>query len=485
MKAFCLTSFSKQDSQWKFFLASVLFVLIMAMPGYGAQSPSVAEQQLSEMERRAAMRAIPPRSEQPEDGYFNVLAIDGGGMRGIIPTEMLNRFEQITGMPISSKFDLVVGASAGTLIAGTLTAVDPKDGHSARYLAADMIDLFPSVAKDLFQMTISSFWNFAKNGFGLWGPVFPEGTFQNAAAKIVGNDPLSKCRTRRSFLAFDMTAGQPKVFNSQKAEQDRDLDCPASEAMAASSSVPILFPAGIVHYGDGSASYYADGGILGNNPAELAFTEAVNCLISQEAMCKKQPASFCPFNAESKGSKDVKSKDSAEVVDCLLSKEAMCKKQPALSCPFKAEAKGSEDLKSKAQSCKRNFSKSHHEVIRSHLLRIPTHKKIRILSLGCGKYPLSEPGEASKNWGILHWVIQGANKIVGGEGLFSDMLLRDIFPEQGKDQVYFRFDPTVSLFIFTQVMASNTYILNLLKQAGEKAANDPEFIKMCEIFRDS
>ncbi|HYY87383.1 MAG TPA: patatin-like phospholipase family protein, partial [Chloroflexota bacterium] len=48
---------------------------------------------------------------------FKVLAIDGGGIRGIIPALVLEAIEDVTKRPISASFDLISGTSTGGIIA--------------------------------------------------------------------------------------------------------------------------------------------------------------------------------------------------------------------------------------------------------------------------------------------------------------------------------------------------------------------------------
>ena len=48
---------------------------------------------------------------------IKVLAIDGGGIRGIIPAIILEAFEQALGKPLHEAFDLIAGTSTGGIIA--------------------------------------------------------------------------------------------------------------------------------------------------------------------------------------------------------------------------------------------------------------------------------------------------------------------------------------------------------------------------------
>ena len=58
---------------------------------------------------------------------FKVLAVDGGGIRGIIPALVLAAIEEQTQPPDSELFDLVSGTSTGGIIALGVT----KPGRAA------------------------------------------------------------------------------------------------------------------------------------------------------------------------------------------------------------------------------------------------------------------------------------------------------------------------------------------------------------------
>ncbi len=50
-----------------------------------------------------------------------VLAIDGGGIRGIIPASVLVELERVSGRPIAEMFDIIAGTSTGGILALGLT----------------------------------------------------------------------------------------------------------------------------------------------------------------------------------------------------------------------------------------------------------------------------------------------------------------------------------------------------------------------------
>ncbi|NHA32764.1 hypothetical protein AXF43_25230 [Bacillus paranthracis] len=51
-----------------------------------------------------------------EPNTFKILSIDGGGMKGVIPSQYLQKIEHIIGEPIHQHFDLLTGTSTGGII---------------------------------------------------------------------------------------------------------------------------------------------------------------------------------------------------------------------------------------------------------------------------------------------------------------------------------------------------------------------------------
>jgi predicted acylesterase/phospholipase RssA len=69
------------------------------------------------------MRETAPMIERPR----RILAIDGGGVRGIIPALALAALEEATGRPARESFDFLAGTSTGAVIAGAVAAGIPAE----------------------------------------------------------------------------------------------------------------------------------------------------------------------------------------------------------------------------------------------------------------------------------------------------------------------------------------------------------------------
>ena len=53
---------------------------------------------------------------------FYILALDGGGTRGVYSAQVLACIEELNGEPLRDRFDLIAGTSTGSIIAGAAAA---------------------------------------------------------------------------------------------------------------------------------------------------------------------------------------------------------------------------------------------------------------------------------------------------------------------------------------------------------------------------
>jgi len=83
-----------------------------------------------------------------------VLTIEGGGVRGIIPTRLLAALESLAGAPIADLFDVLVGTSTGGMLA--LGLVAPGDDGRPAYPARSVGDIYTSHGPQIFPKAASS-----------------------------------------------------------------------------------------------------------------------------------------------------------------------------------------------------------------------------------------------------------------------------------------------------------------------------------------
>ena len=80
---------------------------------------------------------------------MRILAIDGGGIRGMIPAIVLAEIERRTGRRAADLFDLIAGTSTGGILACGLTR--PGTDGTPTFTAADLIGLYESEGPEIFE----------------------------------------------------------------------------------------------------------------------------------------------------------------------------------------------------------------------------------------------------------------------------------------------------------------------------------------------
>src|SRR4249919_3567713 len=85
---------------------------------------------------------------------LRVLALDGGGIRGVIPATLLAEIEKRTGKRIAETFDLIAGTSTGGILALGLTTPDSNDASKPRYTAEDLVGMYAEKGSAIFRLSL-------------------------------------------------------------------------------------------------------------------------------------------------------------------------------------------------------------------------------------------------------------------------------------------------------------------------------------------
>ena len=183
---------------------------------------------------------------------MRILAIDGGGIRGLIPALVLAEIEKRTGRPVSSLFDLVAGTSTGAIIACALTRPQPM-------AAGDVAAIYEEEGPQIFDASL------LKKVSSLGGVIderYDARELVDSLQRHLGDTRLGEAVTNILVTAYDLEARQALVLR-------RDDDVSMVDAAHASSAAPTYFEP--VRLG---ARTLIDGGVFAINPAILAFAEA-------------------------------------------------------------------------------------------------------------------------------------------------------------------------------------------------------------------
>jgi uncharacterized protein len=191
---------------------------------------------------------------------FQVLSLDGGGIRGIFSAALLSGLEKDLGQPVLDHFDLVVGTSTGGVIAAALGA-----GMSP----TDVVDLYVSEMSTIFPgpRRLRSFRQ-------LFRPKYRADGLEGVLRKTFGGKTLGESRVPLVIPSFDLGENRVYLFKTPHHERlKRDWRLPLWQVAVATSAVPTFFPAFSLPE---DHVRLVDGGVWANNPAMVGVVEAVS-----------------------------------------------------------------------------------------------------------------------------------------------------------------------------------------------------------------
>ncbi|THF53322.1 hypothetical protein E6C50_03725 [Flavobacterium supellecticarium] len=229
-------------------------------------------------------------------GKVVILTVDGGGIKGIIPAYFLNELESRLNKSCYELFDMIGGTSTGGIIATGLTS--PINGNKP-FTAQEVLNIYQNDGTKIFVPQESlipdncaQYYGDDGNGNGI-EPYLQQQFGQPTLSEAQANMKTLNGRTKHVFTTSytinssgntvpNPVLGQdygPYLFNWMDASKSSADDYKVWEAARATSAAPTYFPVGDVGGGQNSNSdaqerWVLDGGVMSNNPAIWAVTEA-------------------------------------------------------------------------------------------------------------------------------------------------------------------------------------------------------------------
>lgn len=200
----------------------------------------------------------------------NILSIDGGGIRGIIPAMILAEIERRLQMPIAEQFHLIAGTSTGGILALGLTKPDAQG--KPQYTAHDLVALYETEGARIFSRSV---WHRLHAVGNIAEEKYPSEGIEQVLDEYFGEARLKDVVTDVLITSYEIERRIPWFFKSRKAKANDEYDFPMKVVARATSAAPTYFEPLKVEASDQS-DYYAliDGGVFANNPALCGFVEA-------------------------------------------------------------------------------------------------------------------------------------------------------------------------------------------------------------------
>jgi len=198
-----------------------------------------------------------------------VLAIDGGGIRGMIPAVVLAELERRAERPIAELFDLIAGTSTGGILAAALT-VPGGDGRP-RSTAAEVVRHYEHLGPRVFDRSLL---RRIVSADGLLDERYDSDGLRSALDDELGDARLSQTLTDVVLTAYDLEQRRAVFFRTWRALADPSQDFRLADAVLATASAPTYFePARVSSVAGGRVGTLVDGGVFATNPSMCALAE--------------------------------------------------------------------------------------------------------------------------------------------------------------------------------------------------------------------
>jgi patatin-like phospholipase/acyl hydrolase len=202
---------------------------------------------------------------------MNILSIDGGGIRGIIPAIVLAEIEEKTKQPIAESFDLIAGTSTGALIALILNVKDANG--KPKYSANEVVELYEKRGAEIFDMNLL---RKIRSGLGLFEEAYSNAGLKKIVETYFGKNTLKDTITEVLVPTYETEQRTPWFFKSVNAKNPEyeNRNYLLSDVALGATAAPTYFEAHKVPYKENNYLSLIDGGIYANNPALCAYIDA-------------------------------------------------------------------------------------------------------------------------------------------------------------------------------------------------------------------
>jgi patatin-like phospholipase/acyl hydrolase len=198
---------------------------------------------------------------------FQILALDGGGLRGIFSAAILAALEEDLQVSVVDHFDLIAGTSTGGIIAlGLGLGLRPRQ----------ILEFYADLGAQVFR---------SPPGLGqarqLLRAKYQPGPLRAALTGVFGDQTFGESAKRLVITSYNLGADDVYLFRTAHHPRlRRDWRERAVDVAMATSAAPTYLPGFPL-----SGTRLVDGGLWANNPAMVAVVEAVGtCGIPLEAL---------------------------------------------------------------------------------------------------------------------------------------------------------------------------------------------------------
>lgn len=209
--------------------------------------------------------------------FTRILSLDGGGMRGLIPAQILiyveQKIKEKTGNPdakLAEYFDLIAGSSAGGILGCLYLCPDPNSPTKALLSAEEVLQFYYQKSDQIFAQ---SFWHSLLNFGGFLSEKYSHRSFESLLKTFFGDLRLSQLLKPTLITAYEIERRKTHFFTQHDARFDSRHDFLVRDVIRSTTAAPTFFQVAQVKSLKNEIFAFVDGGVFANNPALCAYAE--------------------------------------------------------------------------------------------------------------------------------------------------------------------------------------------------------------------
>lgn len=216
--------------------------------------------------------------ETNQSNITRILSIDGGGIRGILPGQILlsleKKIQQKTNNPgarLAQYFDMIAGTSTGGILTCLYLCPSAEDQTYPRFSAQDAVSLYLEYGNIIFK---SSFTRKITSAGGLSDEKYSSKPLTGALDHFLGGIKLSQLLKPCLITSYNIFNRTTHFFTQHDAKHKEGYDYFIRDVALATAAAPSYFEPVLVHSMSDVSYPLVDGGVFANNPALCAYAEA-------------------------------------------------------------------------------------------------------------------------------------------------------------------------------------------------------------------
>ena len=223
---------------------------------------------------------------------IRVLSIDGGGMKGILPGQVLVYLErQIKKRTKNSEakladyFDFVAGTSTGGIL--TCTLLTPDENGKPKYSAEEVVGFYSEKGEDVFK---STFRHKISSLGGLNDEKYSAKGMEKVLHDYFGDTQLKDLLKPCLITSYDIERRKAHFFRQHEAKTDGYNNFLVKDVARSTSAAPTYFEPALVQSFAKNEYALIDGGMFANNPSMCAYAEVRDSIVCPRDSTKKASA---------------------------------------------------------------------------------------------------------------------------------------------------------------------------------------------------